>query len=94
MKTDETDRYISFSGIACDENADKLITLLETNLSANHGSAQWQEYFNNKRVEQKRMKLDNLNLVGSQVNPLYEYFSECEDKEALDLLYKIEQECC
>ncbi|MEI6894704.1 MAG: N(2)-fixation sustaining protein CowN [Colwellia sp.] len=94
MKTVETDRYISFFGIACDENADKLVSMLETHLHANHGAVQWQQYFNHKRIEQKRMQHDNLNLVGSQVNALYEYFNECKDQQALDLLYKIEQECC
>ena len=94
MKVCKTDRYISFSGIACDENADKLMAMLEKHLLAHHGAEQWQQYFNNKRAEQKRMHHDNLNLVGSQVNPLYEYFNDCEDQEALDLLFKIEQECC
>ena len=94
MKTVETDRYVSFCGIACDENSDKLIAMLDKHLRANHGSAEWQKYFNAKITEQKRMGRDNLNLIGNQTNPLYEYFNECEDSEATDLLYKVEQECC
>lgn len=40
------------------------------------------------------MQRDNLNFIGNQTNPLYEYFEVCEDTQALELLYKIEQECC
>lgn len=94
MPTEETDRYISFNGIACDANADKLMAILENHLRLNNGATQWQEYFIDKRKQQKRMNRDNLNLVGSQVNPLFEYFTDCGDDEALSLLYKIEQECC
>lgn len=90
----ETDRYISFSGIACDANADKLIATLKGHLKEKHGSIEWQTYFCDKLTEQKHMKHDNLNLVGCQTNPLYEYFNECGDEEATSLLYKIEQECC
>ena len=94
MKTVETDRYISFSGIACDANADKLIAILKNHLTKSHGSVEWQRYFTDKIIEQKRMGRDNLNLVGNQTNPLYEYFNECEDQKATELLFKIEQECC
>ena len=40
------------------------------------------------------MGRDNLNFVGNQLNVLYSYFAECDDSDALDLLYKLEQECC
>lgn len=89
-----TDRYISFCGIDCDEKADKLITILEKHLQAKDGQTLWQKYFSDKCAEQKRMGRDNLNLIGNQINALYEYFNDCADKEAADLLYQIEQECC
>lgn len=88
------DRYISFCDIDCDENSDKLIAMLETHLEAKHGDPKWQTYFHLKFAEQKNMGRDNLNLIGNQTNPLYEYFMECSDQAAVDLLYQIEQECC
>ncbi|SDH04013.1 hypothetical protein SAMN04488136_10711 [Vibrio xiamenensis] len=90
----EPDRYISFCNIDCDKNAILLVSMLETHLQANHGAQQWHSYFANKRQEQANMKRDDLNFVGNQLNMLYEYFRECEDQEALALLYQIEQECC
>lgn len=94
MNEPETDRYLSFTGIACDENADKLIGMLELHLTRKQGSKAWQQYFRAKLNEQKRMQHDNLNFVGCQTNPLYEYFGEVKDHEATKLLYRIEQECC
>lgn len=88
------DRYVSFCDIDCDKNADRLISMLDQHLSAGHGGEQWCQYFFNKRDEQKRMGRDNLNLVGNQINPLYEYFDACEDTDARELLYQLEQECC
>ena len=88
------DRYISFCNIDCDNNANLLVSMLERHLTANHGHAQWHSYFENKRQEQANMQRDNLNFVGNQLNMLYEYFRECDDQNALDLLYQIEQECC
>ncbi|TCS38874.1 N(2)-fixation sustaining protein CowN [Reinekea marinisedimentorum] len=88
------DRYISFCDIECDKNADKLIAMLDGHLEAGSGSEQWRVYFSKKRAEQKQMGRDNLNLIGNQINPLYEYFDECDDEAAQDLLYQLEQECC
>lgn len=89
-----SDRYVSFCNIDCDQNADRLIEMLDHHIAAGNGSELWQKYFIGKRAEQKKMQRDNLNFVGSQTNPLYEYFEDCEDQTATDLLYQIEQECC
>ncbi|MDO6685970.1 MULTISPECIES: N(2)-fixation sustaining protein CowN [unclassified Agarivorans] len=94
MNNRRTDRYISFCNIRCDENADRLITLLDQHLAAEHGGKLWQDYFKGRRAEQLKMKRDNLNFIGNQTNPLYEYFALCDDKQASELLYTIEQECC
>ncbi|WP_262926939.1 N(2)-fixation sustaining protein CowN [Vibrio sp. Y2-5] len=40
------------------------------------------------------MDRDNLNVVENPLNVLYSYFVECDDSDALDLLYKLEQGCC
>lgn len=88
------DRYLSFSGIQCDINADKLITLLETNINAGKGDKQWHTYFTIKRQQQMKLQHDNLHFIGNQTNTLYEFFEQCQDQPALQLLYQIEQECC
>ncbi|GGA88108.1 hypothetical protein GCM10011369_32770 [Neiella marina] len=89
-----TDRYISFCGIECDANADKLIEMLKLNLSQKKGGGTWGQYFEMKFKEQHSVGSDNLHFIGNQLNPLYEYFEACGDSEAEALLYQIEQECC
>ncbi|MGY5453493.1 N(2)-fixation sustaining protein CowN [Agarivorans sp. MS3-6] len=88
------DRYVSFCGINCDGNADKLIEMLEQQLSSNGGAALWREYFARARQQQVKLAQDNLHFIGNQTNCLYEYFEQCNDEKALALLYKVEQECC
>ncbi|WP_368484423.1 N(2)-fixation sustaining protein CowN [Vibrio diazotrophicus] len=40
------------------------------------------------------MGRDNLNVVENPLNVLYSYFEECDDTDALELLYMSEQGCC
>lgn len=93
-KHQQIDRYTSFCGIDCDLNADRLIAMLEQNISAGKGDERWHSYFAQKRAQQAKLQHDNLNFIGHQTNTLYEYFELCEDWEAKALLYKIEQQCC
>ncbi|MBF8999588.1 MULTISPECIES: N(2)-fixation sustaining protein CowN [Vibrio] len=94
-KSDNTvDRYVSFEGIKCNQNADLLIGMLESNLNNQLGDDRWHTYFSDKRNQQHQRGHDNLHFIGNQLNMLFEYFKQCEDQPALDLLYKIEQECC
>ncbi|WP_221801535.1 N(2)-fixation sustaining protein CowN [Oceanobacter mangrovi] len=90
----ETDRYVTFCGIDCDGNANLLIDMLNAHLQAGHGDPLWQEYFQQKREQQAKMNHDNLYFVGAQMNSLYSYLEQCEDEEALELLWRLEQECC
>lgn len=94
MLNQEADRYVSFCNIACDENADKLIAMLDKNIATKQGNERWIQYFGYKREEQKRMNHDNLHFIGNQINTLYEYFKNCDDTVAIELLYQLEQECC
>lgn len=90
-----TDRYVSFCGINCNANADRFIAILEKHMeTAGDGEAQWQTYFTQKREQQAKMMQDNLHFIGSQMNNLYSYMEQCEDQEAMDLLWQLEQECC
>lgn len=90
----ETDRYVTFCGIDCDGNADRLMATLEKHLAAGDGDPKWLTYFKQKQAQQHKLSHDNLYFVGAQVNTLYDYFEECEDSEALELLWQLEQECC
>ena len=90
----QTDRYVSFCGIDCDLKADQLIDMLMHHLNMGNGDKKWHTYFNQKRAQQSKNKQDNLNFIGHQTNTLYEYFDVCEDKQATELLYQIEQQCC
>ncbi len=92
-QADNTDRYVSFCGIECDSWADELYNKLQTILNSD-ANEQWQRYFSMKLEEQARMKHDNLFFVGAQMNNLYSLFEELGDQDALQLLWKLEQECC
>ncbi len=90
----QTDRYVSFCGLNCDLKADQLIAMLDENISAGKGDTRWHSYFTQKRAQQAKLQHDNLNFIGHQTNTLYEYFELCNDQEAKELLYQIEQQCC
>ena len=90
----EANRYQSFCGIQCDSNANQLIAMLEKNINEGKGDKEWQDYFTLKRALQIKLKHDNLHFIGNQTNTLYEYFEQCQDEIAMQLLYQIEQECC
>ncbi|WP_068712761.1 N(2)-fixation sustaining protein CowN [Vibrio tritonius] len=92
--TQDVDRYISFEGIKCNQNADRLMGMLEHNLTQQIGDTKWQTYFADKLAHQQRCGHDNLHFIGNQMNILFDYFTQCDDQPALALLYQIEQECC
>ncbi len=94
MNNNTADRYISFCNIDCDENANHLMNMLNQHLKNGSGNQPWRSYFENKIQEQNNMGRDNLNFIGNQLNMLYSYFGECDDQQALALLYQLEQECC
>jgi hypothetical protein len=89
-----TDRYISFEGIDCDGNADRvmecIVNLLE---QPGRNNAFW-DYFMNKRAGGSGPKPDNLFLIHSNINQVRELFEECQDEEAINLLFQLEEECC
>lgn len=94
VQMSDTDRYITFIGLQCDEKADRFIAMLDGHIEAGDGDERWQAYFKQKRTQQIKMEQDNLQFIGSQMNNLYSYMDDCEDESALALLWKLEQECC
>lgn len=94
MQPQLRDRYLTFAGLDCDRNATEIVALIHRHIADPAKVGPWAAYFTRKFDEQKRMGTDDLFLVGSQINALYALFEACEDQEAIDLVYQVEQECC
>ena len=90
----KTDRYISFEGIACDEHARRILRFIRECIGQSSRPSSWQSYFERKLVEIERMGQDELFFVGSQVNYIRELFEHHGHGEGLELLDRIEDECC
>jgi len=96
----KTDRYVSFLGIDCEGNSRKLMAMLRRHIDDPAKSNPFWEKFREKlsRVGLPDANggrcLDELFLIHTYINNLYEIFEEYEDEEALALLGCIERECC
>lgn len=89
-----TDRYVSFHGIDCDGNARMLLDFLRSHLHGSGSQSQWATYFFMKLEQRAALGQDDLFFVGSQINDLRTFFEDVGDRVALDLLEKVEEECC
>ena len=88
------DRYISFIGLDCDAKAARLMAILRRHIDdPAHSNAFW-EYFKKKAAGGSGPRPDDLFLVHCHLNQMRELLEECEDAEGLELLDRIEQECC
>lgn len=92
--TARPDRYQSFCGIDCDIRAEQFMQDLHQKLADQCGDAKWRAYMALKIEQNQKMGQDALFFIGAQVNALYAYLETTEDKEALQHLWDIEQECC
>ena len=89
-----SDRYVSFSDIDCDGNARLLMSLIRKHIDdPAHSNAFW-EYFKKKAEGGSGPKPDELFLIHSNLNQIRELFETWEDNEALELLDRVEIECC
>jgi hypothetical protein len=88
------DRYISFEGIDCDGNADRVMAYIEQLLKLPDRNNAFWDYFMNKRTGGSGPRPDNLFLIHSNINQVRELFESCQDEEALNLLLRLEEECC
>jgi len=95
-----TDRYITFRNIDCEGNSKRLMAMLRRHLDDPAKSNPFWEMFKEKlaRVGQPQETggrcLDELFLIHTYLNNLYEIFEDYEDRAALELLQQIERECC
>ncbi len=90
----QTDRYVSFEGIACDDHARHILVHIRECLAEADRPSPWQAYFETRLVEIERIGQDELFFVGSQVNYIRELFEHHAHATALALLDRIEDECC
>ena len=89
-----TDRYVSFDGIDCDGNAQRIMACIERLLDLPGRSNAFWEYFMKKRAGGSGPKPDDLFLIHSNINQVRELFETWEDEEAMSLLVRLEEECC
>ena len=92
--TSARDRYVTFEGLDCDQNATKLVDIIRHYIQNPGGADQWARYFEGKLLEKERLHVDDLFFIGSQLNNVYAFFDEVDDAAAHELLYQVEQECC
>jgi len=96
----KTDRYVTFRGIDGDGNAKRLMEMLRRHIDDPAKTNPFWEKFKEKLAlaaspeTNHGRHLDELFLVHSYINNLYELFEEYEDHEALALLRRIEIESC
>ncbi|HKJ04833.1 MAG TPA: N(2)-fixation sustaining protein CowN [Geopsychrobacteraceae bacterium] len=100
MTTDSTDRYVTYANIDCAGNAKKLMKMLRRHIDLTERSNAFWEKFKQMldRIDNpagtEGRKIDEIFLIHTYINNLYEVFEEYEDTEALALLDRIERECC
>ncbi|ALC17275.1 hypothetical protein DSOUD_2522 [Desulfuromonas soudanensis] len=100
MHSTGTDRYLTYKNIDCAGNSKKLLALLRRHIDdPTKSNAFWQQFREKlDRVghpqENKGRVIDELFLIHTYINNLYEIFEEYDDTEALALLEAIERECC
>jgi hypothetical protein len=90
----ETDRYVSFSGIDCNGNARAVMARIERHLAESGQNSPFWEYFSAKRKPRSGPPPDDLFLVHCHINQIRELFEERADEEAQALLTRLEEECC
>lgn len=95
-----TDRYVTFKNIDCEGNSRRLMAMLRRHIDDPARSNRFWEQFKEKLAQVGQSpqnggrSLDELFLIHTYINNLYELFEAFEDTEALALLQQIERECC
>jgi N(2)-fixation sustaining protein CowN len=96
----QPDRYVSYRDIDCAGNSQRLMEMLLRHLDDPEKTNPFWEKFKEKlaRAGQPQPNhgrcLDELFLIHTYINNLYELFEQYLDPEALALLDPIERECC
>lgn len=96
----KTDRYVTFRGIDGEGNSRRLMTMLARHIDDPDKTNPFWEKFKQKLAladsdgANGGRRQDELFLVHSYINNLYELFEQYDDQEALCLLRRIEEESC
>lgn len=94
----QPDRYVSYRDIDCAGNSKRLMEMLLLHLDDPEKSNPFWEKFKQKLAQVGQPNhgrcLDELFLIHTYINNLYEIFEEYQDDAALALLDQIERECC
>ena len=88
------DRYTTFHGIDCAGNARRVMEFIELNAMASGAPHPFLAYFLAKRTPRSGPAPDDLFLIHSNLNQIREFFEESGNVQALELLFKLEEECC
>lgn len=100
MGTDQTDRYVTYANIDCEGNAKRLMSMLRRQIDdPEKSNAFWEKFKGmldqiDHPEETNGRKIDEIFLIHTYINNLYEVFEEYKDTAALELLDRIERECC
>jgi hypothetical protein len=90
----KTNRYVTFDEIDCTGNARRVMEFIERNVAASGQAQPFWTYFMAKRQPRSGPAPDDLFLVHSHINQIREFFEQRGDAAALELLLKLEEECC
>lgn len=90
----QTDRYVSFAGIDCDGQARRIMECLERHFRGDGATHPFLAYFMAKREPRNGQRADDLFLIHSSINPLRDYLEASGDRETLELLGRLETDCC
>ncbi len=88
------DRYTTFHGIDCAGNARRVMEFIERNTMTSGAPHPFLAYFLAKRTPRSGPAPDDLFLIHSNLNQIRELFEESGNAQALELLFKLEEECC
>lgn len=100
MNMHQADRYVTYKDIDCEGNSKKLITMLLQHIDDPDKTNIFWEKFKEKLAQIGKPQanngrlIDEIFLIHNYINNLYEIFEEYEDTAALELLDRIERECC
>lgn len=95
-----SDRYVSFKDINCEGNSKRLMYLLRRHIEdPEKGNPFWDKFKEKldlvgQPAQTSGRELDELFLIHTYINNLYEIFETYDDQPALELLEQIERECC
>ena len=100
MPASKPDRYVSYKDIDCEGNSKTLMKMLRQHIDDPDKTNLFWEKFKEKLSQLGKPQanngqlIDEIFLIHNYINNLYEIFEEYEDAAALELLDRIERECC